>query len=94
MTDLIELNDLVTDAMVRELRPGDRVESMETEGLYGTVVAIRPPLGDVIPTEEGATAEVPPKVVVQFDNGYEMEFDPVFLRVATWRWQCLDLKRV
>lgn len=93
MTDLIELNEIVCDTMVRELRPGDRVQAMWDESLLGTVVSITPPMGDVIPLEEGATAEVPPIVIVQF-AGMVVESTPQFLRVATWRWQATDLKRV
>lgn len=94
MTELIEINDIVTDAVVRELRQGDRVQALWNEHLIGTVMSVNPPMGDVIKTEEGATAEVPPIVAVYFGPEEITEFTPQFLRVVTWRWQCVDLKRV
>jgi hypothetical protein len=94
VTDLVEVNDIVTDALVKELRPGDRIEAVFNETWIGTVVEISLPEGEIVEVMDKTSVEVPPRVVVQFDNGQRVELEPQFLRVVTWRWQCLELKRL
>jgi hypothetical protein len=93
LTDLIEMNDVVTDTSVLELRIGDRVQMALEEMMVGTVMEITRPEGDVY-LEHGVGAVEPPVVTVAFDNGADIQFSTQFLRVVTWRWQALDLKRV
>lgn len=105
MSEIIEVNDIVTDTVVSELRPGDRVEAVFDENMVGTVVSITRPVGEITERgEEALTVETPPVVTVRFDtrpgivgieeHQVEVQFTPQFLRVATWRWQVLDVRRI
>ncbi len=96
MTDIVEVNDVVCDTLVFELRVGDRVEAVLAERMVGTVVEILRPEGAIVgdPDLGQVTTEVPPVVRVAFDNGTVIDFMPQFLRTVAWRWQCLEVKRI
>src|SRR4051794_12654729 len=102
---MIEVNSIVTDTVVSELRVGDRVQAVFDDNLVGTVFSITRPVGEITERgDEALTVEQPPVVTVVFDtrpgivgipeHQVTVEFTPQFLRVATWRWQTLDVRKI
>lgn len=95
MTEIIEVNDVVTDTYGYELRAGDRVSLMLADGeRHGTVVEVVPSMGELHREGDNVHAQRSAEVTARFDDGDQHTFATTFIRLPAWRWVCDDLKRL